>query len=266
MSADELIVTAAAVMLGPILWGVWLFRMSRIRALRRGRAGFTPIAAALVACAVLLYAVLETAASYDVVDAPQYQLMYVVLGLAWLRLAETMFPYVGLSPRDDVIERSNHAALFAYVGALFAVTLCYAGGNVGNGPGWWVVVFSAALSTAALIVMWTALVQLTTVADAVTIDRDPAAGVRLGGFLVACGLILGRGVAGDWESAIATLSDFAAALPAVIGILLLAIVIERLARPTPRRPHAPLLAGGVVPSVLYLVVAMSAVGIMGWPA
>jgi uncharacterized membrane protein YjfL (UPF0719 family) len=266
MSADELIVTAAAVILGPILWGVWLFRMSRVRAPRRGGAGPAAIAAALVGCAALLYVVLRTAASYDVVDAPRYQLMYVVVGLAWVRVAEMMFPYLGLSPRDDVVERSNKAAMLANIGALFAVTLCYAGANIGNGPGWWVVVFSGALSSAALMVAWAVLAQLTPVADAVTIDRDPAAGIRLGGFLVGCGLVLGRGVAGDWESATATLSDFAAALPPAAAILILAIVVERLARPTPQRPHAPLLAWGVLPAVLYLVVAINAVKIMGWPA
>ena len=40
---------------------------------------------------------------------------------------------------------------------MLGVTLCYAGGNIGNGPGWWVVVFSAGLSTVALFAAWMVL-------------------------------------------------------------------------------------------------------------
>ena len=265
MSGDEVIVTVGAVLLGPVLWTLWLFQMSRAQTMHRRRVGVMPVAAALLACAGLLLFVLRTRASFDVVDAPQYQFMYLVLGLAWLRVAQMLFPYAGLSPRDDVIERRNGAASWAYVGALIAVTLCYAGGNVGDGPGWWVVVFAAGLATGTLLLAWAMLAQLSPVADAVTIDRDPAAGVRLAAFLVSCGLILYRGVAGDWESAAATVSDFVAVLPAVVVILALAVVVERLARPTPGRPHAPFPMWGVLPSLVYLVVAINALRIMQWP-
>ena len=149
---------------------------------------------------------------------------------------------------------------------MLGVTLCYAGGNIGDGPGWWVVVFSAALATGTLCVAWAALTTLTPAADAVAIDRDPAAGLRLGAFLLASGLILGRGVAGDWESAQATVADFTAALPAAAAILILAIVVERIARPTPERPRAAVVTFGLLPAALYLAIAMAAVSMIGWPA
>ena len=69
---------------------------------------------------------------------------------------------------------------------------CFAGGNVGDGPGWWVVVFCAALSTGALFLLWGALQAATDLADSIVIERDGASAVRLAGFLVACGLVLGR--------------------------------------------------------------------------
>jgi uncharacterized membrane protein YjfL (UPF0719 family) len=191
--------------------------------------------------------------------------MYVVLGLAWLRAAEVTFAYLGLSPRDDLVERGNKAAIAAVVGALVGVTFCYAGGNIGDGPGWWVVLFSAALATVTLIATWALLTRLSPVADSVTIDRDPAAGVRLGTFLAACGIILGRGVAGDWHSAWGTVIDLAPALPAVAAILVLAVAVERFARPTGERPHAPFVALGVLPSLLYLMIAASGVWARGWP-
>ena len=168
-------------------------------------------------------------------------------------------------PRDDVVERRNQAALTATIGGLIAVTLCYAGGNVGNGPGWWVVVFSAVLSTGTLIMTWVALTNVTPVADAVIIDRDPAAGLRLAAFLVSCGIVLGRAVAGDWFSVAETVRDFMAFLPIVIGILIVAVIVERFAQPTPSRPHAPLVALGVVPSLLYLIIAVVGVSTMGRP-
>jgi hypothetical protein len=153
----------------------------------------------------------------------------------------------------------------AVIGALLGVTLCYAGGNIGDGPGWWVVLFSAGLATSVLLAAWMALTQLTPVADSVTIDRDPAAGIRLGAFLASCGLILGRAVAGDWRSAAGTVVDFSTCLPYVLLTVIAATFVERLARPTPHTPHAPFVASGILPSLLYLIIAIGAVAIMGWP-
>ena len=82
---------------------------------------------------------------------------------------------------------------------------------------------------------------------------------------MSCGLILYRGVAGDWESAAATVVDFVAVLPAVVVILALAVVVERLARPTSERPQATVPMWGVLPSIVYLVVAIEALRMMQWP-
>src|SRR3989337_1582139 len=120
--------------------------------------------------------------------------MYLVLGLAWLRIAEWFFGFAGLSVRDDIVERRNGAAVPAVVGAMAGVTFCYAGANVGDGPGWGGVAFSAGLATGALFAAWLAFGVLGHGIDAVTIDRDTAAGVRLGAFLAACGFVLGRAV------------------------------------------------------------------------
>ena len=217
MSADEVIVTIGSAVVGPLMWTIWLVQMSRLRVASRRRSGAGILALALAASAAAIFYVLTTAASFDVVDSPQYQFMYAVLGLAWLWIASIAFPFLGVSPRDDAVERRNLAAACRRCGALPGVTFCYAGGNIGDGPGWWVVVFSAALATGTLFAAWPALAGMTRVADAVTIDRDPAAGLRLGAFLAACGLVLGRGVAGDWFSAAETIAD-ARALPPVLAM------------------------------------------------
>lgn len=262
MSEDEILVTIAATVVGPVLWAFWLFRITRVAAVRPGRAGVRAVVLTLAACSVFIFGVLKTAASFDVVDAPQYLFMYLVAGLAWLRVAEWFFRFAGLSVRDDIAERRNTAAVPAFAGALAGVTFCYAGANVGDGPGWWVVVFSAGLATASLFGVWLALASLGDGIDAVTIDRDIAAGVRLGAFLAACGVVLGRAVAGNWESAAQTVADAAPALPVVILMLGAALVVERLARPTPRRPRAPLLLFGIVPAVVYFGIAAAAYSAM----
>jgi uncharacterized membrane protein YjfL (UPF0719 family) len=266
MSPDEVFVTAVAIAVGPILWAVWLARMARLEMVRGRPGSVVAIAAALTACGLSIFVVLKAGASSDVVDSPEYLFMYVVVGLAWVRAVQSMFPYLGLSPRDDVFERRNKAAVLLLIGAMLGVTLCYAGGNVGDGPGWWVVIFSAGLATAALMISWAILGQLTPVNDAVVIDRDRAAGIRLGAYLVTCGLILGRGVAGDWISASGAILDLTRALPAIVVILLLAVFVERLARPTARRPYGPVFAFGVLPAALYLLVGVAAVSWKGWPA
>jgi uncharacterized membrane protein YjfL (UPF0719 family) len=266
MSADEVFVTVAAMIVGPLLWAVWffqIFRLQRVPGRRRSGAGIIGLALAASIAAILF--VLTTSASFDVVDAPIYQFMYVVLGLAWLRVSGAVFTFLGVSLRDDVVERGNRAAAIAVAGALLGVAFCYAGGNIGDGPGWWVVIFAAGFATATLFAAWMLLTRLTPIVDAVTIDRDAAAGLRSAAFLAGCGLVLGRGVAGDWFSAIETISDFLAALPPVAVITAIAAIVERAARPTADRPHAPLVAFGVLPSLAYLGAAIAALSIVRWP-
>ena len=151
MSPDEIVVTIAAVMLGPVAWVIWFLRASGSALPGRGSDGLGLLGASIVFSALLLLFVLVTAASEDVRTVIEYLFMYSVLGLAWLRLAEPFFAFAGVSVRDDVVERGNSAATIALSGAFLAVMLCFAGGNIGNGPGWWVVVFSAALATAGLL-------------------------------------------------------------------------------------------------------------------
>jgi hypothetical protein len=264
MSGDEIVVTIASLVVGPVLWIVWWARARAATPFAKTEGPGVMIGA-VAACGALIFAILKLGASHDVRDAPQYLFMYVVLGVAWIRLFEVTMAFAGLSVRDDVIERRNLAAMPAAIGALLGATLSYAGGNIGDGPGWWVVVFSAALSTATLMAAWLLLERITSISDAVTIDRDPSAGVRLGAFLAACGLVLGRAVAGDWTSAAITIRDYARFLPAVGMLVILGAVVERLARPTPERPRASMAAFGYGAAVLYLGFAAAYAAMIGWP-
>jgi len=267
MSADEWFLTGAAAILGPVSWGLWVFQMLKIRALdRRAQPGIAILGVALLVCTAMILITLNTAASYDVVDAPVYQFMYVVLGLAWLRVAQGAFPFLGLSPRDDAVERGNVAAASACAGTLVAVTLCYAGANIGDGPGWWVVLFSSLLATVALFSAWGLLATLTPLVETVTVERDQAAGIRLGAFLISCGLIAGRGVAGNWESAAATVRDFFVVVPGIAVTVALAIVVERAANARATRPHAAIAGWGLLPAALYGLPALVTLALAGRPS
>jgi uncharacterized membrane protein YjfL (UPF0719 family) len=264
MSEDEVVVLVASGILASIAWLTWY-----VRALRLGQPPVAALAMLLMAPPVgglLLFGVLRTVASHDVREDPIYLAFYLVMGAAWVAVWAWLFPLVGLSPRDDVLERANGAAADVTAGALLAITLCFAGGNIGDGPGWWVVLFSAGLATAALFLTWLLFETLTGVSDAVTIDRDRAAGIRLVGFLLACGVIFGRGAAGDWESASQTAIDFAAAAVPVIPLLIVAVLVERIARPTPSRPKPSALLYGAVPALVYANAAVLALTQLGLPA
>ena len=265
MSEDEILVTIMALVAGPLWWTVALIRLARLGPLRPAGLAVQALTITISVCGIAILLVLKTLASFDVVDAPEYQFMYGVLGLAWLRIGERFFAFAGLSVRDDLVERRNAAAIPTMAGAFVGLTSCYAGGNIGDGPGWWVVVFSSGLATACWFAAWLWLAQFSPAMEAVTIDRDPAAGVRVGTFLAATGLTLGRAAAGDWDSAGDTVTDIASALPAVAIIVLVAMVAERMMRPTPQRPRAPLVLYGVMPALLYLAIAVAAVWSMEWP-
>jgi hypothetical protein len=138
---------------------------------------------------------------------------------------------------------------------MLAITLCFAGGNIGNGPGWWVVVFAAGLATVALLLSWLVLEMVARVADVVTIDRDEAAAVRLGGWLIACGAIAGVAVAGDWLSAEDTVRTFVRVAWPLVAFVGVAAVLEWQWRPTPERPAPSVTSHGAIPALLYISVA-----------
>jgi uncharacterized membrane protein YjfL (UPF0719 family) len=202
-------------------------------------------------CGVLLWTVLRRWASSDVRNDRNYLAFYLALGAVWVGSAIKALSFLGLSLRDDVLERRNSGAGIAVVGALLGLTLCFAGSNAGDGPGWWVVLFCAGLATAAFFLLWIVLDGVTGLADSITIDRDRSAGFRLAGFFLGAGLILGRAVAGNWISTEGTFTDFARFGWPVLPLFVLAAVLERGLRPSATAPARPVVRDGVLPALLY---------------
>ena len=265
MSGDEAIVVLAGLIVLARFVGPWVVTLAMPRLVdssvaRRG------LAIGALAALAIVYLVLVNLAASDVRDSPTYVGMYLVLGGAWIALGTSSLPAMGLDPLVDGIERRNLAAIPGSVGAFIGIALCFAGANIGEGPGWWVVIFCAVVSTGAWFLAWTVLNGVSHLTDTVTIDRDGAAGIRLGAVLVGLGAILGRAVAGNWVSAAATLADFIrfAAGPTVL-LVAAECAVGFVTRPRPDRPQASPLWAGWIPGIAYVGVAVAEVRALGWP-
>lgn len=265
MEDSEGMVFLLATGIGVIGWVGFFWSASRQTTSPWRHSGFMPLLLALIGCGSLIFFVLTRWASADVVNAPFYVLFYLALGLAWLFCCYAGFHCLGVSGRDDALERGNMAATSALIGALCGSALCFAGGNIGDGPGWWVVVFSAGVATLCLFGVTWILASYTRVIDAIVIERDTAAGVRFAAFLIASGLLLGRGAAGDWSSAYDAVRDQTLGLPVVVVVLLMAVASEFAFRrwSIVRTPAQNLMASS--PAALYLALAAVAVQRQGWP-
>lgn len=208
----------------------WYFSIFQITHFAAGSAARWILALLPPAAGAFLLTVLLTAASADVREAPEYIAYYMIMGCAWVGgLSLWAIPFCGLGVRDDVLERSNRAALWACAGAVLALTFCFSGGNVGDGPGVEAVIASSGLATLGLFAFWWTLHIACggRITDAVTIDREDHAGIRLAGYLIGAGAILGFSVAGDWVEE-RLIPDFVRQAWPTLLILVAAVIFERV--------------------------------------
>ena len=193
---------------------------------RRTLAKSVLICLPLLAFAIILYT-LCTMASFDVEGI--YVILYLTLGFAWLYMGMLFFThFFDISWQYDVLLAGNKAALCAVAGAFLGMTLIYAGANVGDGPGWWCVIFAGGLGFTAWAVLGLLFNLFTGVFKRITVDRDFGCGFRFGCYLLAAGIILARASAGDWTSFGATVVEFADGWP-VLPMTVIAVLIERFA-------------------------------------
>ena len=225
----------------------------RVRQLIRRRV-WLRCPAAVAAALAFLWIVLSRWSSFDVRSNPAYMTFYMVMGAGWSGACLVAWNWLGLSYRDDVVERSNRAAALALSGALVGNLLGFTGANIGDGPGWWVVVFCAGLAGLFLFAGWLILQGLAGIQERITIDRDSASGAHVGGLMSAAGLVLGRSVAGNWASATETLMDFLQISGSFFLLFFLAGIIERSARGSFRPGEFSLVRGWALP-LLYWAAA-----------
>lgn len=256
-SGDELIVFLVA--LGGAISGIhgYFLLVGRAGLLGRSRLERWPLFLVPATGLLLIYEVLSRYAAQDVRAHLAYILLFLLLGAAWVFWTPSLFPILGLSLRDDASEGHNESAVIAVTGAILGISLTYAGGNIGEGPTIWATIFSSFLATAGFFFLWLLLEMGSRISLAITEERDRASAWRLAGYLVGVGLILGRAVAGDWNSTSQTMKDFGRDGWPVLVLALAAIVIERRFQPNLKRPVPPVGARGIFPASVYLVFAVA---------
>lgn len=217
MSEDEVLVFLISIVLAPILWLRLYFGLITVSPLGNPPASRLPLFLTPMLCGTFLLAVLLLWAARDVREHTEYIALFMVSGAATVGVALQALPLFGLSFRDDVVETPNRAARWVACALMLAVTMAFACANVGEGATIWMTLIPAALALSTLALLWLLLECFCSFSEAITVERDFAAGLHLSGFLVANALILGRAVAGDFESWSATLVDFVRlGLPSVV--------------------------------------------------
>lgn len=208
MSGDEILVLLGSLALSIAGGYRWYACCLRYRSFGRNTgprvlAAFAPLFALLA-----LYIVLARWASGDVRNDPIYLGFYLALGAAWLVGLVSLSGFFGFVLRDDWLESTNPATPILGLAVFLGGMASFAGANIGDGPGWWVVLFSAGLATGTWFLSWWLYARISQAMERIVIDRDPGASLRLAGLLVAVGAVTGRAAAGNWQSADATLVDF----------------------------------------------------------
>ena len=264
MSDDEGFVLFLCGLITLVAWAPLVFAMFAMRRRLRSSSFSRGLLLGLPAVVTLaLAAMLQSWADVGVRESTVYLGFYLVMGLAWIGGSVRLLDRLGLSVRDDVLERNNVPAALAIYGATVGITLAFAGGNFGDGPGWWVVIFTAALGLASLAVLWLVLDKLTWIADRITIDRNPGAAVHAGLLFIAWGTLAMRASAGDWLDAVQTTVDFAPALLPMGALLALAVVVEGVLRPR-RAAGSVALPLSIGVGLAELAVAVAWVVWRGW--
>ena len=204
-----------------------------------------------VAMALHLWGAAEIRANYS-------EVVFLTFACAfWLLIMAKLFPWFGLSLRDDAVERKNDGALIALCSATVSAALLYSGGSIGEGPSYMNNVFSVGLAAAGFLSLWLLLEIGGEVSISITEERDLASGIRLAGFLLSIALVLGRAVAGDWHSAAATVRDFVNDGWFAVVICMIAVPLEHFARPNRQHPFRAWPTYGLLPALVYLALALA---------
>lgn len=212
-----------------------------------------------VSLAIIVYT-LKVLASFDVVDSFIYIVFYIVMGYAWLYFGlELMSLFFDLSWIDDAVNLNNKAALISITGGFLAVTAIYSGANIGDGPGWWCVVFAGGLGLFSWLLLGLIINLFTGIFERITIERDIYCGIRLCLYLLASGLILGRASAGDWTSFYMTVAEFMIGWP-VLPLAALMILIELYYKQKSKTDfYADNFIGSIFWGIIYILIAIASI-------
>lgn len=258
MDPDELLVFVASLVITARAGFRWYWRLANAgppysvaTPSVRVMLGVLPIALLVgMAC------VLRAGAAREVREDTIYVWLFLALGAAWLALAWKVTAWLGIDVGDDALERNNSAACVATCGVLVSSMTIYGFANIGEGPTIWTTIGPATLGAGAAVVLMATYQSVSGAADAITIDRDLASGIRFAGVALGGGLILGRPLAGDYVSVADTLREFFCQAWPALALVGLATLVERRLRPNPEQPRPNAWQRGLLPALGYVVVGV----------
>lgn len=207
MSEPEILATFICFGLAVLGWGHLFLRGNWVKPMvrRGGMGGFGCLS--FIGVFVINIVVLRTLAASDVRGDGRYIVLYLLMSLAAATFTMVALRMFGLRTAD-IAERGNRAAPILVFCSLIAGGFAFAGANIGDGPGFHVVIASAMLSYGAIFALALAHTGACRTMYRILVDRDRGTAFRFGCLLIACGIVLGRAVAGTWVDAGTTLSDF----------------------------------------------------------
>lgn len=265
MGDDESMAMLASMIIGG--WAAWLWYL---RGLRISHLGGSAMARAALFLAppvglLFLWRGLGAYAAFDVRSDVRYQWLFLAMGSIWVFVLPRCLAFIGVSYRDDALERRNVAAAIAIAGTVVGLAVLFTGSNMGEGPSIWNTVDTAVFATAGLFAAVLVLALATRVGDTIAIERDVATGVRFAGWITASCIVLGRASAGDWVSHGAMLGDLVSVGWPALVFLVVAVLVERALAPRAALPRPSVVSAGVIPAVGYLVVSSFYVATLpGW--
>ena len=261
---DEILLLLGSLAISLVGFVRWFARLRPVSKLGAHPFQRLPFYAALSIGFALVALVVWRWADQQIRDNTGYVLLVFFMGGAWITVSSAFFPWLGIGLRDDVFERRNAAAALALGGAIIAIFLIFGAATAGQGPSFWNNVFSGGLATAVFLLLWLLLAVFGQAHVSVSEERDIASGVRVGGFLLALGLILGRATAGDWQSSAQTVQELFRDGWIAGPLTFLAIFAERSLRPDKAKPQLPVVSHGLVPAMVFLAIAVYWVMRLGW--
>ncbi|MGL6198149.1 MAG: DUF350 domain-containing protein [Lachnospiraceae bacterium] len=227
MSLGEILLLSGSSALSIRFLVEWYYRSYRDKLSIRNNGAQVFLCCIPVACLAIIYYTLRNLASFDVVDSSAYIFLYIIVGLSWIYISLWLiFAVFNLSWYEDIFLLNDTAAMLAITGGMIGSTLIYSGANIGDGPGWWCVIFAGGLGMAVWLLLGYIINLVTVVFERITVDRNVSAGIRMSGYLIGSGIILGRASAGDWTSFGRTIVEFMDGWPVLI-LCAIYIVVER---------------------------------------
>lgn len=237
VSEGEAITTVASSIIACCFWGYFLVRAVRVKAAVARPGSGRMVLFCIFAVGAVNLPVLRFLASADVRNAPEYIFMYLIMAYAAVALNMLMLRLLGWQ-MADVTERGNRAAAYLACGIALASACAFAGANIGDGPGFWVVLFCSGLS---MLGLWLAIalhLALGRSGARILVERDAPFAFRFGCLMTGVGLVTGRSVAGDWTGYADAFVDFVVITTPFLVVVVLDGTLAR-GRPSPGVPASP---------------------------